>query len=270
MSFKNKTVFITGATRGIGLAIGKRLAREGANIVIAAKTVEPHPKLEGTIYTAAAEIEALGAKALAVQCDIRDEEQVEKAVQLAVETFGGIDILINNASAINLTPTLQTSMKRYDLMHQINGRGTFLTSQKCLPFLLKSENPHILNLSPPLNLDPKWFGPHVAYTMAKYNMSLCVLGMAEEFKGRVAVNALWPRTTIATAAVQNLLGGDEMAKRSRTPEIIADAAYYILAKDKTVSGNFFIDDEVLAAEGITDLEKYSVVQGSELIPDFFV
>lgn len=270
MSFKNKTVFITGATRGIGLAIGKRLAREGANIVIAAKTVEPHPKLEGTIYTAAAEIEALGAKALAVQCDIRDEEQVEKAVQLAVETFGGIDILINNASAINLTPTLQTPMKRYDLMHQINGRGTFLVSQKCLPYLLKSDNPHILNLSPPLNLDPKWFGPHVAYTMAKYNMSLCVLGMAEEFKGRVAVNALWPRTTIATAAVKNLLGGDEMAKRSRKPEILADAACYILSKDKTVSGHFYIDDEVLAAEGITDLEKYSVVPGSELIPDFFV
>lgn len=270
MSFKNKTVFITGATRGIGLAIGKRLAKEGANIVIAAKTVEPHPKLEGTIYTAAAEIEALGAKALAVQCDIREEEQVENAVKLAVETFGGIDVLINNASAISLTPTLQTPMKRYDLMHQINGRGTFLTSQKCLPYLLKSEKPHILNLSPPLNMDPKWFGPHVAYTMAKYNMSLCVLGMAEEFKGKVAVNALWPRTTIATAAVQNLLGGDEMAKRSRTPEILADAAYYVLSKDKTVSGNFYIDDEVLSAEGIHDLEKYSVVPGSELIPDFFV
>ncbi|HZH68098.1 MAG TPA: NAD(P)-dependent oxidoreductase [Chitinophagales bacterium] len=271
MSFKNKTVFITGGTRGIGLAIGKRLAKEGANVVIVAKTVEPHPKLEGTIYTAAAEIDEAGGKGFAVQCDIRFEDQVENAVQQTVDKFGGIDILINNASAISLTPTLETSMKRYDLMNQINGRGTFMTSQKCLPHLLKSDNPHILNLSPPLNFEPKWFGPHVAYSIAKYNMSLCVLGMAEEFKGRVGVNALWPRTTIATAAVQNLLGGDEMIKRSRTPEILADAAYYILSKPAAeVSGNFFVDDDVLAAEGITDLDHYAVNPKFELIPDFFV
>ncbi len=271
MNFKNKTVFITGGTRGIGLAIGKRLAREGANVVIAAKTTEPHPKLEGTIFTAAAEIDEAGGKGLAVKCDIRFEEEVENAVQQAVNQFGGIDILINNASAISLTPTLQTTMKRYDLMNQINGRGTFLTSQKCLPFLLKAENPHILNLSPPLNFEPRWFGPHVAYSIAKYNMSLCVLGMAEEFKGRVGVNALWPRTTIATAAVQNLLGGDEMVKRSRKPDILADAAYYILSKPASeVSGNFFVDDEVLASEGITDLSGYAVNPDFELMPDFFV
>lgn len=271
MNFKNKTVFITGGTRGIGLAIGKRLAQEGANVVIAAKTITPHPKLEGTIYTAAAEIDAAGGHGLGVQCDIREESQVEDAVRQAVERFGGIDILINNASAISLTPTLQTPMKRYDLMHQVNGRGTFLTSQKCLPYLLKSENPHILNLSPPLNFEPRWFGPHVAYSMAKYNMSLCVLGMAEEFKGKVGVNALWPRTTIATAAVQNLLGGDEMTKHSRKPEILADAAYYILSRSaKDCSGNFFVDDEVLASEGITDLDQYAMVPGIELMPDFFV
>ncbi|MCO5230428.1 MAG: NAD(P)-dependent oxidoreductase [Chitinophagales bacterium] len=271
MSFKNKTVFITGGTRGIGLAIGKRLAQDGANIVIAAKTVEPNPKLEGTIYTAAAEIEEVGGRALAVHCDIRFEEEVESAIQQAVEKFGGIDILINNASAISLTPTLQTSMKRYDLMHQINGRGTFLTSQKCLPYLLKSENPHILNLSPPLNFEPKWFGPHVAYSIAKYNMSLCVLGMAEEFKGKVGINALWPRTTIATAAVKNLLGGDDMVNMSRKPDILADAAYYILSRSaKDCSGNFFVDDEVLASEGIHDLDKYAVTPGGPLMPDFFV
>ncbi|HUH75098.1 MAG TPA: NAD(P)-dependent oxidoreductase [Chitinophagales bacterium] len=271
MNFKNKTVFITGGTRGIGLAIGKRLAQEGANVVIAAKTITPHPKLEGTIYTAAAEIDAAGGQGLGVQCDIREESQVEDAVQQAIDRFGGIDILINNASAISLTPTLQTPMKRYDLMHQVNGRGTFLTSQKCLPYLLKAENPHILNLSPPLNFEPRWFGPHVAYSMAKYNMSLCVLGMAEEFKGKVGVNALWPRTTIATAAVQNLLGGDEMTKHSRKPEILADAAYYILSRSaKECSGNFFVDDEVLASEGITDLDQYAMTPGIELMPDFFV
>ncbi|MCO5233790.1 MAG: NAD(P)-dependent oxidoreductase [Chitinophagales bacterium] len=271
MNFKNKTVFITGGTRGIGLAIGKRLAREGANIVIAAKTVEPNPKLEGTIYTAAVEIEQAGGQALAVQCDIRFEDEVENAVNQAVEKFGGIDILINNASAISLTPTLQTSMKRYDLMHQINGRGTFLTSQKCLPYLLKSDNPHILNLSPPLNFEPKWFGPHVAYSISKYNMSLFVLGMAEEFKGKVGVNALWPRTTIATAAVQNLLGGNDMVNMSRKPEILADAAYYILSRSaKDCSGNFFVDDELLASEGIHDLDKYAVTPGGPLMPDFFV
>lgn len=272
MSFKNKTVFITGGTRGIGFAIGERLAREGANIVIAAKTTEPHPKLEGTIYTAAEAMEKAGGKALPVVCDIREESQVMEAVQKAVETFGGIDILINNASAINLSGTLELPMKRYDLMHGVNGRGTFMTSQKCLPYLLKADNPHILNISPPLNLDPRWFGPHVGYTMAKYNMSLCVLGMAEEFKHKgVAVNALWPRTTIATAAVQNLLGGDEISRRSRVPAIMADAAYYILSKpSKVVTGNFFMDDEVLMAEGITDLSKYAVDPTVELMPDFFV
>jgi citronellol/citronellal dehydrogenase len=272
MSFKNKTVFITGATRGIGLAIGKRLAQEGANIVIAAKTADPHPKLEGTIFTAAAEIEAAGGKALPVLCDVREEEMVDAAVAQAIEAFGGIDILINNASAINLSGTLQLPMKRYDLMHQVNGRATFMVSQKCLPHLFKSENPHILNISPPLNFTEKWFAPHVAYSMAKYNMSLCVLGMAGEFRDKgVAVNALWPRTTIATAAVQNLLGGDEIVRRSRKPEIMADAAFYVLSRAaKATTGNFFIDDEVLAAEGITDLDQYAVVPGLELMPDFFV
>lgn len=272
MSFRNKTVFITGGTRGIGFAIGEKLAREGANIVIAAKTTEPHPKLEGTIYTAAEAIEKAGGKALPVVCDIREEDQVIAAVNKAVEVFGGIDILINNASAINLSGTLELPMKRYDLMHQVNGRGTFMTSQKCLPHLFKSDNPHILNISPPLNFVPRWFAPHVGYTMAKYNMSLCVLGMAEEFRHKgVAVNALWPRTTIATAAVQNLLGGDEITRRSRKPSIMADAAYYVLSKpSKEVTGNFFLDDEVLAAEGITDLSDYAVDPTLELMPDFFV
>jgi citronellol/citronellal dehydrogenase len=272
--FKGKTVFITGASRGIGLAIGKRLAAEGANIVVAAKTAEANPKLPGTIYSAAAEIEAAGGQALPVVCDIRFEEQVQAAVNQAVERFGGIDILVNNASAISLTPTLHTDMKRYDLMHGINGRGTFLVSKVCLPHLLKAENPHILNLSPPLSMRPIWFENHVAYTMAKMNMSLCVLGMAAEFKGKVAVNALWPRTTIATAAVQNLLGGDTMISRSRTPDILADAAYYIFRRDKaTCTGNFFIDTDVMAQEGITDLSHYAVTAGmkdEELMPDFFV
>ena len=267
-----KTLFITGASRGIGLAIGLRAARDGANVVIAAKTSEPHPKLPGTIYTAAEEIEKAGGKALPLICDIRFEEQVDEAVKKAVEKFGGIDVCVNNASAISLTGTLETPMKRYDLMHSINGRGTFLTSQKCLPHLLKSSNPHILNLSPPLTaLKPKWFGPHVAYTMAKYNMSLCVLGMAEEFRGRVAVNALWPKTVIATAAVQNLLGGDETLKVSRKPEIMGDAAYAILTKPfKDFTGNFVIDEEMLRAEGIKDLSSYSMTPGSDLAPDFFV
>lgn len=274
MSFKNKTVFITGASRGIGHAIGLRLAQEGANIVVAAKTTEPHPKLEGTIYTAASDIEKAGGQALPLVVDVRDEASVKEAVQLAVDTFGGIDILINNASAIQLTGTLQTEMKRYDLMHQINTRGTYLCSQACLPYLLKAENPHVLNLSPPLNMETRWFAGHVAYTMAKFGMSMCVLGMAGEFKGKVAFNALWPRTTIATAAVNNLLGGDHMMKHSRTPAMIADAAYYILQRDhKTCSGNFFIDDEVMASEGIIDLEKYKVTPGmpdNQLMPDFFV
>ena len=274
MSFKGKTVFITGASRGIGLAIGKRLAQEGANIVIAAKTDTPHPKLPGTIHTAAEEIVAAGGQALAVLCDIRFEENVQDAVNQTIERFGGIDILINNASAISLTGTMQTDMKRYDLMHNINTRGTFLVSKLCLPHLLKAENPHILNLSPPLSMKTHWFQNHVAYTMAKYGMSMCVLGMAGEFAGKVGVNALWPRTSIATAAVQNILGGDEMVKHSRTPEILSDAAYYIFKRSgKTCNGNFFIDDEVLQAEGITDLGKYAMTPGmkdSDLFVDFFV
>lgn len=271
MSFQGKTVFITGASRGIGKAIGLKLAQEGANIVIAAKTDKPHPKLAGTIFTAAEEMEKAGGKTLPVVVDVRNEESVQAAVTQAVEAFGGIDICVNNASAIQLTGTLQTAMKRYDLMHQVNTRGTFVVSQACIPHLLKAENPHVLNLSPPLNMDTKWFAPHVAYTMAKFGMSMCVLGMAGEFKGKIAFNALWPRTTIATAAVNNLLGGDALMKKSRKPEIMADAAYHIFSKDhKTCTGNFFIDDEVLHAEGIEDLGHYSVVPGAELAPDFFV
>lgn len=269
--FKGKTVLITGGSRGIGHAIGLRLAKEGANIVIAAKTTEPHPKLEGTIYTAADDMTKAGGQGLGLFCDIRDEANVESVVAETVKTFGGIDILINNASAIHLAGTLDTAMKRYDLMHQINGRGTFMVSQKCLPHLLKSENGHILNLSPPLNFTEKWFAPHVAYSMAKYNMSLCVLGMAGEFRGKVGVNALWPKTTIATAAVNNILGGDELMKRSRKPEIMADAAFYILKMDKkNCNGQFFIDEEVLINEGITDLSKYAVDPTMDLMPDFFV
>lgn len=273
-NFQGKTVFITGASRGIGKAIGLRLAREGANIVIAAKTAEPHPKLPGTIYTAAKEMEAAGGKTLPVIVDIRDESLIQTAVDKCVEIFGGIDILINNASAISLTGTQQTSMKRYDLMHHINTRGTFLTSKLCLAHLLKAENPHVLNLSPPLNLDPKWFGVHVAYTMAKYGMSMCALGMAEEFKEQgVAFNALWPRTAIATAAVKNILGGDQIVQRSRTPEIMADAAYHVLQRDSnSCTGNFFIDDEVLVSEGISDMTPYAVNPDfkDELFPDFFL
>lgn len=274
MTFQGKTVFITGASRGIGHAIGLRLAREGANIVVAAKTAEPHPKLPGTIYSAAEDMERAGGKALPIVLDVRDETAVRAAVQQAVDAFGGIDILVNNASAIQLTDTLHTDMKRYDLMHQINTRGTFVCSQACLPHLLKAENPHVLNLSPPLNMETRWFQNHVAYTMAKYGMSMCVLGMAGEFKGKVAFNALWPRTAIATAAVEFALGGDQMMRHSRTPEIMADAAAVIFGKDaKTFTGNFLIDDEVLAAEGITDLEKYKVTPGmkdEELVRDFFV
>ncbi len=267
---KGKTIFVTGASRGIGLAIALRAAQDGANIVIAAKTTEAHPKLPGTIYTAAKEIEAAGGQALPVKVDIRDEEQIQAAIDEAVKTFGGIDICINNASAIDLRDTLSMDMKRYDLMHTINTRGTFLTSKLCLPHLLKAENPHILNLSPPLNLAPHWFGSHVAYTMAKYGMSMCVLGMAEEFKGKVAVNALWPRTAIATAAVQNLLGGDEIVRMSRKVEIMSDAAHAILIRGKACTGNFFVDDEVLMEEGVTDFEQYAVEPGMELAPDFFL
>jgi len=271
-SLNGKTLFITGASRGIGKAIALRAARDGANIVIAAKTAEPHPRLEGTIYTAAAEIEAAGGKALPLIVDVRKEEVVYAAVAQAVEAFGGIDIAINNASAIQLTPTPHTAMKRYDLMHQVNTRGTFLVSQACLPHLLKADNPHILNISPPLNMEERWFAPHVAYTMAKFGMSLCVLGMAGEFRSQgVAVNALWPRTTIATAAIKNLLGGEAVMQSSRKPDIMADAAHAVLTRpSRECTGNFFVDDEVLTSEGVTDLSSYSVTPGAELTPDFFV
>ncbi len=269
---KNRTLFITGGSRGIGLAIGKRAAQDGANVVIAAKTTKAHPKLPGTIHTAAKEIEEAGGKALAIQCDIRSEEQVVEAVEKGADHFGGIDICINNASAISLTPTLQTDMKRFDLMHQINTRGTFLVSKTCIPYLLKSDNPHILNLSAPLNMEENWFAQHVAYTMAKFGMSMCVLGMAGEFREQgIAVNALWPRTTIATAAVQNLLGGEELARRSRKPEIMGDAAHVVLTRpSREFTGNFCIDDEVLESAGVTDLSGYAVDSSVELAPDFFV
>ena len=271
-TLKGRTLFISGASRGIGLAIANRAAKDGANIVLAAKTSEPHPKLPGTIYTAAEEIEKSGGEALPLACDIRYEDQVRKAVEQAIEKFGGIDICINNASAIQLTNTLHTDMKRYDLMHQINSRGTFLVSKVCLPHLLKSDNPHILNLSPPLDMDAKWFGPHVAYTMAKYGMSLCVLGMSEEFKNQgVAVNALWPRTAIATAAVKNILGGEDTVNISRFPSIMADAAHVILTKNsKEFTGNFCIDDNILSESGVKDFSIYADVPFSQLAPDFFV
>jgi citronellol/citronellal dehydrogenase len=272
LSLKGKTLFITGASRGIGKAIGLRAAKDGANIVIAAKTSEPHPKLPGTVFTAAEEMEEAGGKALPCLVDIRSEEQIHAAVAKAVETFGGIDVLVNNASAISLTGTLATPMKRFDLMHQINTRGTFACSQACIPHLKKGANPHILNISPPLDMQAKWFAPHVAYTMAKFGMSLCVLGMAEELRSDgIAVNALWPRTVIATAAVQNLLGGDEVVKGSRTPEIMADAAHVILTKpSRACTGNFFVDDDVLREAGVTDFDRYAVTPGAKLIPDFFV
>lgn len=272
-SFQGKTVFITGGSRGIGKYIGLRLAGAGANIVIAAKTIEPHPKLPGTIFTAAEDMEAAGGKALPVQVDVRHEESVQAAVDKAVETFGGIDILINNASAIQLTGTLETEMKRFDLMHQVNTRGTFLVSKLVIPHLKKAENPHVLNISPPLNMEPRWFESHVAYTMAKYGMSMCVLGMAEEFRDdKIAFNALWPRTAIATAAVRNLLGGEEMVRRSRKPEIMADAAFYVLQQpSESYTGQFLIDDEILAEfAGKKDFDEYAVEPGMELMPDFFL
>ena len=271
-SLQGKTLFISGASRGIGLAIAVRAARDGANIVIAAKTAEPNPKLPGTIYSAAEEIERAGGKALPCVVDIRSEDQIQAAVKQVVDRFGGIDILVNNASAIHLSGTLQTPMKRYDLMHQINVRGTFACSQACLPHLLKAENPHILNLSPPLNFEARWFAPHVAYSIAKFGMSLCVLGMAEEFRSDgVAVNALWPRTTIATAAVNNLLGGETIMRGSRKPDIMGDAAHFVLTRpSRSCTGNYFVDDEVLASEGITNLDHYANVPGEMLIPDFFV
>jgi citronellol/citronellal dehydrogenase len=271
-SLKGKTLFITGASRGIGLAIALRAAKDGAKIAIAAKTAEPHPKLPGTIYTAAEEIEKAGGKALPMIVDVRDEQQVLKATEEAAMRLGGIDICVNNASAISLTGTLQTDMKRYDLMHQINTRGTFLTSKACIPFLKRAANPHILNISPPLDMSPRWFGPHVAYTMAKFGMSMCVLGMAEEFKSDgIAVNALWPRTGIATAAIRNALAGDEGMKRCRTVEIMADAAHAILTKPaREFTGQFCIDDTVLWQEGVRDFDKYRVDRTKDLMPDFFV
>jgi citronellol/citronellal dehydrogenase len=272
MSFKNKTVFITGASRGIGKAIGLRLAMEGANIVIAAKSIEENPKLGGTIYSAAQEMKQAGGNAVAVQCDIRFEDQIQNAVNKAVETFEGIDILINNASAISLTKTEQTEAKQFDLMHDINVRGTFFVSKACIPFLKKGNNPHILTLSPPINLAPKWFGNHIAYTMAKYNMTMIAIGLAEELKKfNISSNALWPKTTIATAAVKNLLGGDTLIKMSRYPQIIADAAYYILNKPSTeCTGNTFIDEEVLLLEGVNDLSSYAIVPGGKLYNDLFL
>jgi len=272
MSLRGKTLFITGASRGIGLAIGLRAARDGANVVIAAKTAEPNPKLAGTVFTAAQEIDQAGGKGLPIVCDIRFEDQVAAAVKTAAEKFGGIDILVNNASAISVTSTENTPMKRYDLMHQINTRGTFLCSQACIPFLKKAANPHILNISPPLNMEERWFAPHVAYTMAKFGMSMCVLGMAGEFRrDGIAVNALWPRTTIATAAIQNLLGGEVAMKGSRKPSIMGDAAHAILTKpSREFTGKFCIDDEVLAAAGKTDLSEYAMDPNAQLLPDFFI
>src|SRR5262245_18084954 len=271
-TLRGKTLFITGASRGIGFAIALRAARDGANVAIAAKTAEPNPKLPGTVFTAAKEVEAAGGKALACVVDIRFEDQVAAAVANTVETFGGLDILVNNASAISLTGTEHTPMKRYDLMHSINTRGTYVCSQACIPHLKKAANPHVLNLSPPLNMETRWFAPHVAYTMAKFGMSMCVRGMAGEFKSAgIAFNALWPRTTIATAAIQNLLGGQAAMRGSRKPEIMGDAAWEILNKPaRECTGNFFVDDDVLRAAGKTDLSSYAVDPTAQLIPDFFV
>jgi citronellol/citronellal dehydrogenase len=264
---RGKTLFITGASRGIGLAIGLRAARDGANIVIAAKTDKPHPKLPGTVHTAAAEIEAAGGHALPLVVDIRSDEQVQAAVEAAVERFGGIDVLVNNASAISLTGTLATPMKRFDLVMGVNLRGTYLCSQACIPYLAKAANPHILTLAPPLNMVAKWFAPHVAYTIAKYGMSMCVLGMAEELKAAgIAVNALWPRTTIATAALQVIPGAG--FERSRTPEIVADAAWHVLTGRE--SGNFFLDEDVLRAAGVREFDHYAVTLGEELQDDLFL
>jgi citronellol/citronellal dehydrogenase len=271
VSLAGKTLFITGASRGIGLAIALKAARDGANIAIAAKTADPNPKLPGTIFSAAAEIEKAGGKALPIQCDIRFEDQVAAAVKATAEKFGGIDICVNNASAISLTGVMETEMKRFDLMQQVNSRGTFLVSKLCLPHLLQAPNPHILMLSPPLELQAKWFVGHTAYSMAKYGMSMCVLGLAAEFAGRVAVNALWPRTAIATVAVQNYLGGDETMRQCRKPEIVADAAYAIFCKPtKSFNGNFLIDDIFLSGEGVTDFDQYRVDPSQPLLPDFFV
>jgi citronellol/citronellal dehydrogenase len=272
MGLRGKTLFITGASRGIGLAIGLRAAQDGANIVIAAKTAEPHKKLPGTIYTAAEAVEKAGGKALPIVVDVREPESVQAAVDAAVERFGGVDICVNNASAIQLTGTLATDFRRYDLMNQVNARGTFVTTRTCLPHLLKASNPHVLMLSPPLDMSPRWFAGHVAYTMAKYGMSMCVLGMAEEFKDEgVAFNALWPRTGIATAAIEFALTGEEGMRHCRTTDIIADAAYAIFNKPaRQCTGNFFIDDVLLYSEGERDFDKYRVDPTKPLMPDFFV
>lgn len=271
LSLAGKTLFITGASRGIGLAIALKAAQDGANIVVAAKTTTAHPKLEGTIFTAAEAIEKAGGKALALAVDIRDDDAVEAAFAQAAQHFGGVDIVVNNASAIQLAPVEKLEMKRFDLMHQINARGTYLVSRAALPYLAKAQNPHILMLSPPLDMQTKWFSGHTGYSMAKFGMSLVVLGLAGEMRGRVGVNALWPRTTIATAAVNNLLGGAELMRASRKPDILADAARVIFLKDaKTFSGNFLIDDTFLAAEGVRDFDTYRADPSSPLAPDFFV
>jgi citronellol/citronellal dehydrogenase len=274
MSLNGKTLFITGASRGIGLAIAVRAARDGANVVIAAKSSVPNPKLPGTIHTAAAAIEQAGGQALAVAMDVREEPQVKAAVKAAVARFGGIDVVVNNASAIYLTGTLATPIRRFDLMHQVNTRGTFLATQHCLPHLLQAANPHVLNIAPPLNLNPRWFAPHVAYTMAKYGMSLCVLGMAEEFRGDgVAVNALWPRTAIDTAAISLIAGEETRQRRTRKAAIMADAAHAILTRpSRECTGRFFIDDEVLAEAGVTDLSPYlpEGAREDDLMADFFL
>jgi citronellol/citronellal dehydrogenase len=276
MNLKDKTLFVSGGSRGIGLAIALRAARDGANVVIAAKTVEPNPRLPGTIHSAAREIEAAGGRCLPLQVDIRDEAQVADAARQAAEAFGGIDILVNNASAISLTPTEATPARRFDLMFGVNVRGTFVCTQACLPYLKQSgerkRNPHVLTLSPPLNMDARWFAPHVAYTMAKYGMSMCVVGMSEEFRATgIAVNALWPRSVIATAAIGMIPGAADQMQRMRTPAIMADAAHAILTRDaRTTTGKFFIDDEVLAEVGVTDLERYAMAPGNALLPDLFL
>jgi citronellol/citronellal dehydrogenase len=270
MSLKGKTLFITGGSRGIGLAIALKAAADGANVAIAAKTVDPHPKLEGTIHTAAEEIAKAGGRALPLAVDVREETAVKDAIDKAAQHFGSLDVVVNNASAIQLTNVSATDMRRFDLMHQVNARGTFMVSKYALPYLLKAENPHILMLSPPLDMQTKWFASHTAYSMAKFGMSLVVLGLSGEQKGKIAVNALWPRTTIATAAVRNLLGGDALMNMSRTPAILADAAYRIFQKPMTFTGNFIIDDTFLAQEGVTDFDRYRVNPSQPLQVDFFV